>query len=43
LHEQPFIGLPVYDIGLALLIIAAVLTLWSMWEYLSAAWPDLSR
>jgi len=43
LHEEPFIGLPVYDIGLALLVIASVLTLWSMWEYLSAAWPDLSR
>ena len=43
LHEEPFIGLPVYDIGLALLVIASVLTLWSMWEYVSAAWPDLSR
>jgi len=43
LHHQPFLGFPVYDIGLLLLIIAAGLTLWSMWEYLAAAWPDLSR
>jgi CDP-diacylglycerol--glycerol-3-phosphate 3-phosphatidyltransferase len=43
LHQQPFLGLPVYDIGLLLLILAAGLTLWSMWEYLAAAWPDLSR
>lgn len=43
LHEQPFLGLPVYDIGLVLLVVAAGLTLWSMWEYLSAAWPDLTR
>lgn len=43
LHEQPFLGMPVYDIGLVLLVAAAGLTLWSMWEYLSAAWPDLTR
>jgi CDP-diacylglycerol--glycerol-3-phosphate 3-phosphatidyltransferase len=36
-------GLPVYDIGVALLVIAGVLTLWSMVSYLRAAWPDLRR
>ncbi len=34
---------PVYSIGLALLIVAAALTLWSMSLYLLAAWPELSR
>jgi len=36
-------GLPVYEIGVALLVIAAVLTLWSMMSYLQAAWPELRR
>ena len=31
------------DAGLALLYISAALTLWSMIEYLRAAWPHLSR
>jgi CDP-diacylglycerol--glycerol-3-phosphate 3-phosphatidyltransferase len=43
LHDKPFIGLPVYEIGLVLLVVAAGLTLWSMWEYIAAALPDLSR
>ncbi len=29
-------------LGYALLIVAAVLTLWSMLQYLIAAWPHLS-
>ena len=29
--------------GLATLYAAAVLTIWSMWVYLRAAWPDLMR
>lgn len=32
-------GLPWYDIGYGLLVIAAALTLWSMLVYLRAAWP----
>lgn len=39
LYQQPFLGIPIYDIGIVLLIIAAVLTLWSMLDYLKAAWP----
>jgi CDP-diacylglycerol--glycerol-3-phosphate 3-phosphatidyltransferase len=31
--------LPWYDIGFGLLFVAAVLTLWSMVQYLLAAWP----
>ena len=33
--------LPIYWIGLALIVLSAVLTLWSMVRYLRAAWPDL--
>lgn len=35
-------GLPIYEIGLVLTVIAAVLTLWSMVQYLRAAWPELA-
>ncbi len=41
LFREPFLGLPMYWMGLALTIVAAVLTLWSMLLYLRAAWPDL--
>lgn len=34
-------GLPVYGIGVLLLYIAALLTLVSMYQYLSSAWPRL--
>ncbi|MBV6412481.1 MAG: CDP-diacylglycerol--glycerol-3-phosphate 3-phosphatidyltransferase [Xanthomonadales bacterium] len=36
-------GLPIRDIGLALLVIAAILTLWSAWQYLRAAWLVLNQ
>lgn len=39
LWETPFAGVPVYQIGYALLAFAAVMTLWSMIVYLRAAWP----
>ncbi len=35
--------LPVYEIGVVLLVIAGALTLWSMVSYLQAAWPELRR
>lgn len=35
-------GLPLSDPGLALLYVAAFLTLWSMLIYLRAAWPSLT-
>ena len=41
LYQFPFLGLPVFKIGELLLIIAAVLTLWSMYLYLRASWPYL--
>jgi len=43
LYRHELFGLPVVLIGELLLYIAAALTLWSMWEYLRAAWPVMSR
>jgi CDP-diacylglycerol--glycerol-3-phosphate 3-phosphatidyltransferase/cardiolipin synthase len=34
--------MPVHKIGFVLLYVAAILTLWSMFVYLRAAWPSLS-
>lgn len=41
--QIPTFGLPWYDIGYALLFIAAVLTLYSMVQYLLAAWPMMKE
>jgi CDP-diacylglycerol--glycerol-3-phosphate 3-phosphatidyltransferase/cardiolipin synthase len=43
MFRQDVFGLPMYEIGVVLLVIAAVLTLWSMLAYLQAAWPELRR
>jgi len=40
LFEQQLFGIPVYEIGVLFLILAAGLTLWSMFGYVRAAWPD---
>jgi phosphatidylglycerophosphate synthase len=42
-YRNDFLYLPIYEIGVALLVIAAVLTLWSMVSYLRAAWPELRK
>jgi len=39
--QRPIFGIPVYVIGMVLLYIAAALTLISMFQYLSSAWPKL--
>jgi len=39
--REPIFGLPIYLLGLILLAVSVVLTLWSMWAYLRAAWPLL--
>lgn len=36
-------GHPIAELGVVTLYIAALLTLWSMIQYLRAAWPELSR
>jgi CDP-diacylglycerol--glycerol-3-phosphate 3-phosphatidyltransferase len=41
LYREPIAGFPTLEVGFWLLIVAAVLTLWSMSNYLMAAWPDL--
>jgi CDP-diacylglycerol--glycerol-3-phosphate 3-phosphatidyltransferase/cardiolipin synthase len=42
LFRENLFGLPIYELGLYCLLIAVVLTLWSMVVYLRAAWPDLT-
>lgn len=37
IYQQPLLGLPVWQIGQGLLMVAAVLTLYSMWGYTRAA------
>jgi CDP-diacylglycerol--glycerol-3-phosphate 3-phosphatidyltransferase len=41
LYRQNIFSLPIYDLGLLLTAVAAVLTLWSMIQYLRLAWPEL--
>ena len=43
MFRRDVFGLPVYEIGVWLLVAAAALTLWSMGSYLRAAWPLLQR
>jgi len=42
LYRQPLWGFPTNEVGVLLLYVAAILTLWSMVIYLKAAWPVLS-
>lgn len=41
LYREPLLGIPVFQIGEWLLAAAALLTLWSGYEYARAAWPAL--
>jgi CDP-diacylglycerol---glycerol-3-phosphate 3-phosphatidyltransferase len=43
LYQHPILGIDLYPVGIALLFIAAALTIWSMLDYLRAAWPILQR
>ena len=40
-YRDELFGLELYRIGFYLLLIAAVLTIWSMLDYLRAAWPSM--
>lgn len=42
IYHQSLYSIPIYKIGLVALYIAALLTLWSMLQYLYLAWPDLT-
>ena len=37
--KLPVYGIPIYTIGFVLLVLAAIMTIWSMVVYLRAAWP----
>jgi CDP-diacylglycerol---glycerol-3-phosphate 3-phosphatidyltransferase len=41
LWEHKLWLIPMYEVGYGFLLAAALLTLWSMWKYLRAAWPHL--
>ncbi len=41
IYGESIFGIPVFNIGLTLLYMAAILTLWSMFQYIAAAWPKL--
>lgn len=41
LYAEPLFGLPVLALGRVLLVVAAVLTIWSMIIYLRSAWPAI--
>ena len=41
LYREPLLTLPTYRIGEWLVYVAAALTLWSMIDYLRAAWPAM--
>jgi CDP-diacylglycerol--glycerol-3-phosphate 3-phosphatidyltransferase len=43
LYQERWLGLPIFVIGEWLLAGAALLTLWSGYEYLRAAWPSLKE
>jgi CDP-diacylglycerol---glycerol-3-phosphate 3-phosphatidyltransferase len=43
LYRDDLLGLPVLELGVACLVAAAALTLWSMFAYLGAAWPELKK
>ena len=38
-YKNDLFGIPMYTLGFALLVLAAVMTIWSMFIYLRAAWP----
>ena len=42
-YHEPFFGLPIFEIGLAIYYLAAILTLASMINYLRAAWPVITQ
>jgi CDP-diacylglycerol--glycerol-3-phosphate 3-phosphatidyltransferase/cardiolipin synthase len=41
-YQNDLFGLPIYTIGFVLLVLAAIMTIWSMMIYLRAAWPFIA-
>ena len=40
-YQEPLFGIDIYRVGYGLLILAAILTIYSMFAYLKAAWPSM--
>jgi CDP-diacylglycerol--glycerol-3-phosphate 3-phosphatidyltransferase/cardiolipin synthase len=38
-YQNDLFGIPIYTVGFVLLVAAAIMTIWSMFFYLKAAWP----
>ena len=38
-YQNDLFGIPIYKVGFVLLVLAAIMTIWSMLIYLKAAWP----
>jgi CDP-diacylglycerol--glycerol-3-phosphate 3-phosphatidyltransferase len=43
LYRDPIMDFPVFQTGMFLLYVAAILTLWSMLQYLTAAWVSMKQ
>ncbi len=41
--QEPLIGIDIYKVGYVLLIGAAIMTIYSMFAYLKAAWPSMKH
>lgn len=43
LFQYPLGQVDIYELGIGMLVVAAGLTLWTMFSYLLAAWPELRK
>ena len=42
-YEHDILGIDIYNTGYIFLLISVGMTLWSMFDYLRAAWPEIER
>ncbi len=42
-YQHDLFGIEIYNLGYFLLLISAGMTLWSMIDYLRAAWPSIEK
>ena len=42
-YQHDLFGIEIYNVGYVLLLISAGMTLWSMIDYLRAAWPAIEK
>jgi len=42
-YHNTLFGIPIYQVGVIMLLLAAVMTIWSMLIYLRAAWPFIIK